>query len=233
MLALHDLDGLIDLVQASVLEIHPWGSSVKNLEHPDRVIFDLDPGEDVPWRAVIDGALEIRSRLDALGLRSFVKTSGGKGLHVMLPIQPHASWDEAKKFTQTIAQQMAKARPDRYVATIAKASRRGRIFIDFLRNGRGATAVAPYSTRALPSASVSTPLAWDELSDGIRADHFNVDNVRNRLNVLNDEPWPAYFSLRQRLPVMDDMVHRRDWMPLADRNDIGTTAVRAASVRHT
>jgi bifunctional non-homologous end joining protein LigD len=209
MLALHDLDGLIDLVQASVLEIHPWGSAVTNLEQPDRLIFDLDPGEDVPWRAVIDGAMEIRSRLDALGLKSFVKTSGGKGLHVLLPIQPHASWDEAKKFTQTIAQQMAKARPDRYVATMAKASRRGRIFIDYLRNGRGATAVAPYSTRALPSAAVSTPLAWDELSDAIRSDHFNIDNVRKRLGVLSIEPWPEYFSLRQRLPMMDEMVRRR------------------------
>ena len=154
MLTLDSVEGLLDLVQASVLEIHPWGSTIANLEKPDRLIFDLDPGEDVAWRAVIDGALEIRSRLDALGLTSFVKTSGGKGLHVMLPIEPSVSWDDAKAFTQSIAQQMAKARPDRYVATMAKASRRGRIFIDYLRNGRGATAVAPYSTRALPSASV-------------------------------------------------------------------------------
>jgi bifunctional non-homologous end joining protein LigD len=202
MLTLDSVEGLLDLVQASVLEIHPWGSTMANLEKPDRLIFDLDPGEDVTWRAVIDGALEIRSRLDALGLTSFVKTSGGKGLHVVLPIEPSASWDDAKAFTQSIAQQMAKARPDRYVATMAKVSRRGRIFIDYLRNGRGATAVAPYSTRALPSASVSMPLAWDELSESIRADHFNVDNLRKRLDVLKGEPWPDYFSIRQLLPVM-------------------------------
>lgn len=127
MLTLDSVDGLLDFVQASVLEIHPWGSTMANLEKPDRLIFDLDPGEHVAWRAVIDGALEIRSRLDALGLTSFVKTSGGKGLHVVLPIEPSANWDDAKAFTQSIAQQMAKARPDRYVATMAKVSRRGRI----------------------------------------------------------------------------------------------------------
>src|SRR5262249_20328529 len=155
MLILHDLDGLIDLVQASVVEIHPWGSMFAQLEHPDRLIFDLDPGEDVPWSAVIDAAFEVRSRLQAVGLASFVKTSGGKGLHVVLPIEPTVGWDVAKAFTQSVAETMAKTRPDLYVATMAKSARRGRIFIDYLRNGRGATAVAPYSTRSLPLASVS------------------------------------------------------------------------------
>src|SRR5207302_8835018 len=125
--------------------------------------------------------------LDDRSLKSFVKTSGGKGLHVVVPIEPSVGWEEAKGFTQSVAETMAKARPERYVANMAKKVRRGRIFIDYLRNGRGATAVAPYSTRALPLASVSTPLAWDELSDGIRADHFKIDNLRQRLDVLKDE----------------------------------------------
>jgi bifunctional non-homologous end joining protein LigD len=129
-----------------------------------------------------------------------VKTSGGKGLHVVLPIEPTADWDVAKKFTQSIAETMAKAQPDRYVAIMSKTARRGRIFIDYLRNGRGATAVAAYSTRALPMASVSTPLAWDELSETIRADHFKIDNLRQRLDVLKEDPWPEFFTLRQRLP---------------------------------
>jgi bifunctional non-homologous end joining protein LigD len=201
MLTLNNLEGLIDLVQAGVLEIHPWGSTVAHLEMPDRLIFDLDPGEDVPWSAVIEAALDVRGRLEEDGLESFVKTSGGKGLHVVLPIQPSVEWDAAKKFTQSIAETLAKARPERYVAVMSKAARRGRIFIDYLRNGRGATAVAPYSTRALPHASVSTPLAWDELSESIRADHFKIDNLRQRLDVLKDDPWPGYFKLRQQLPT--------------------------------
>jgi bifunctional non-homologous end joining protein LigD len=200
MLTLNSLEGLIELVQAGVLEIHPWGSTVAHLEMPDRLIFDLDPGEGVPWSAVIEAAIDVRDRLEDVGLTSFVKTSGGKGLHVVLPIQPSVEWDAAKQFTKAVAETMAKSRPDRYVATMTKAARRGRIFIDYLRNGRGATAVAPYSTRALPFASVSTPLGWDELSEGVRADHYKIDNLRQRLDVLREDPWPDFFSIRQRLP---------------------------------
>jgi bifunctional non-homologous end joining protein LigD len=200
MLATDNFDGLLELVQAGVVEIHPWGSTLAQLEQPDRLIFDLDPGEDVPWSAVIKGALDVRTKLEGLGLQSFVKTSGGKGLHVVLPIEPSVGWDAAKKFTQSVAEALAKARPDRYVAIMSKSARRGRIYIDYVRNGRGATAVAPYSTRALPAASVSTPLAWDELSEQIRADHFRVDNLRQRLDVLKEDPWADLFTLKQKLP---------------------------------
>jgi bifunctional non-homologous end joining protein LigD len=200
MLAIDNFEGLLDLAQAGVLEIHPWGSTVADLEHPDRLIFDLDPGEDVPWSAVIQGARDVRAKLAEFGLQSFVKTSGGKGLHVVLPIEPVTEWDAAKKFTQSIAETMGKEQPERYLANMSKAKRRGRIFIDYLRNGRGATAVAAYSTRALPAASVSTPLAWDELSEEIRADHFRIDNLRQRLDVLKEDPWPEFFTLKQRLP---------------------------------
>src|SRR5262249_18481780 len=125
MLVLNSLEGLMELVQAGVVEIHPWGSTAKDLEKPDRLIFDLDPGEDVPWRAVIDAAHEIRARLDDVGLQSFVKTTGGKGLHVVLPLLPKASWGEGKAFAQRIAHDMAKSAPERYVATMAKSARRG------------------------------------------------------------------------------------------------------------
>lgn len=200
MLAVHNLSGLIDLVQANVVEIHPWGSTILNLEKPDRLIFDLDPSEDVPWSAVISAALEVRDRLNDLGLKSFVKTSGGKGLHVVLPIEPTAGWGEAKEFTKSIAETMAKAHPERYVATITKKARKGRIFIDYLRNGRGATAVAAYSTRTLPAATVSTPLEWDELSEVIRANHFTIDNLRHRLDGLTKDPWADIFTTKQTLP---------------------------------
>ena len=197
MLVVDDLPGLLSLVQADVVEIHPWGSKADRLERPDRLIFDLDPGEEVPWSAVVEAATEVRRRLEDFGLRSFVKTSGGKGLHVVVPVEPRADWDQAKAFTQAIAQQMTKDRPDRYVATAAKRARRGRIFVDYLRNGRGATAVAAFSTRALPQASVSTPLSWQELSEDIRSDHFKVDNLRQRLDFLKRDPWEGFFTVRQ------------------------------------
>jgi bifunctional non-homologous end joining protein LigD len=165
------------------------------------LIFDLDPGEDVAWNAVIAAAREVRDRLESHGLKSFVKTSGGKGLHVVVPVESSAGWTEAKSFTASFARTMAADQPDRYVATAAKRARRGRIFVDYLRNDRGSTAVAAYSTRALPQASVSTPLAWDELSEGLRSDHFTVGNVRHRLAFLKRDPWHGFFKVRQRIPV--------------------------------
>jgi len=206
MVAIDGLVGLMCLVQAGVVEIHPWGSTVDHLEKPDRLIFDLDPGENVPWTAVIEAARDVRDRLIALGLQSFVKTSGGKGLHVVVPVEPEAAWDDVKMFTTTVAVTMAKERPDRYVSTIAKRARGAHIFIDYLRNGRGATAVAAYSTRASPRASVSTPLDWDELSPGLRSDHFTVGNLLHRLSSLKQDPWQGIFKIRQRLPQFH---HRR------------------------
>jgi bifunctional non-homologous end joining protein LigD len=200
MMVIEDLPGLLNMVQAGVVEIHPWGSRVETLEQPDRLIFDLDPGEDVPWSATIAAAHAVRARLEALGLTSFLKTSGGKGLHVVVPIAPAADWDAAKAFTEAVATQLAKEQPDKYVATLSKRARAGRIFIDYLRNGRGATAVAPYSTRAHPQAPVSTPIAWDEISESLKADHFRVDNIGHRLRFLKDDPWEGFFKLRQKLP---------------------------------
>jgi len=201
MLVIEDLAGLINMVQASIVEIHPWGSRIAHLEEPDRLIFDLDPGEGVSWSAVIAAAKEVRDRLVDLGLTSFLKTSGGKGLHVVVPIEPRASWEEAKAFTASIASQMAADHPDKYIATLSKRARSGRIFIDYLRNGRGATAVAAYSTRGRPQASVSTPIEWDEISEGLKADHFTLGNLGHRLKFLKRDPWEGYFKIRQRLPA--------------------------------
>jgi len=155
----------------------------------------------VPWGAVIEAAHEVRGELEAEGLQSFVKTSGGKGLHVVVPIEPRRDWENAKAFTASIATALAKRRPDRYLATMAKKAREGRIFIDYFRNSRGQTAVAAYSTRARPDATVSTPLAWNELSEGIRADHFKIDNLPHRLRFLDADPWEGFFTLKQRIPA--------------------------------
>ncbi len=201
MLAIDGLAGLLSFVQAGVVEIHPWGSRADRLEEPDRLIFDLDPGEGVAWSAVIAAARTVRDRLQELGLTSFVKTSGGKGLHVVVPVEPTADWKRAKAFTASVAESLARERPDRFVATMAKRARSGRVFIDYFRNDRGSTAVAAYSTRASPRAAVSTPLAWEELSEGLRSDHFTVDNLRHRLGFLKQDPWPGFFKLRQRIPL--------------------------------
>jgi bifunctional non-homologous end joining protein LigD len=201
VLAIRDPDGLIALVQGGTLEIHPWGSTVNDLERPDRLIFDLDPGPDVPWDDMVSATREVRQRLEDAGLVSFLKTTGGKGLHVVAPIEPQVDWDTAKLFARRIAEKMAADNPERYVAKMAKKLRGGRIFVDFFRNDRGQTAIAPYATRARPGAPVSTPLAWEELGPDVRGNHFNVTNVMNRLAHLDADPWGGFFKVKQRLPT--------------------------------
>ena len=199
-LIVDSLASLVGLVQIGILEIHTWNSVVARLEQPDRVVFDLDPGPGVEWAEVIECARLIRDGLETLRLASFVKTTGGKGLHVVAPILPGPSWDDTAEFSRVVAESTARAHPRRYVARMAKSERRGKIFIDYLRNVRGATSVAAYSTRAKPEATVSVPLAWDELSPRITSDHFTIENLRSRLDGLKADPWAAYWKTRQRLP---------------------------------
>ncbi|MPR10459.1 DNA ligase D [Microvirga tunisiensis] len=198
--AIQDLSGLLALVQAGVLEIHPWGSTLKNPEKPDRLVFDLDPGEGVGWDAVVQGANDVRDCLQDLDLVSFVKTSGGKGLHVVVPLHPKASWDEAKAFAAGVAAAMTKASPSLYTDTMAKRARTGRIFIDYLRNGRGATAVAAYSTRARAGAPVSTPVAWEELSTIRSGNQYRISNLAGRLPHLQNDPWSEFGNIDQVVP---------------------------------
>jgi len=199
-LVVDSLASLIGLVQIGILEIHTWNSVVERLERPDRVVFDLDPGPGVKWTEVIECARLVREGLRGQGLESFVKTTGGKGLHVVMPLTPGPSWEETAQFSRAVAESTARANPRRYVARMAKAERHGKIFIDYLRNIRGATSVAAYSTRATPEATVSVPLAWDELSPRIIPDHFTIANLRARLAGLAADPWAAYWTTPQALP---------------------------------
>jgi bifunctional non-homologous end joining protein LigD len=200
MLVVDNVVGLMELVQANVLEIHPWGSATGDLERPDRLIFDLDPGEGVSWSGVIEAAREVRERLRTrLKLESFVKTTGGKGLHVVAPLVPSIDWNQAKATCKELAEAMATDSPRRYVTIMAKSARNGKIFVDYLRNGRGATAVAAYSTRARAGATVSTPLGWDELSDAVRSDHYRLTNIGRRLANLKHDPWAEFFAIKQRV----------------------------------
>ncbi len=192
LIAIRDFDGLAGLVQAGALEIHPWGSRLADWERPDTIVMDLDPGEGVSWQNMIDAAQEVRERLAAKGLAAFVKTSGGKGLHVVSPLKPEADWLQVKSFTKAVADAMAADSPSRYVATIAKAKRKGKILVDYLRNQRGMTAVAAYSTRARPGAAVSMPIEWDELGSGIGPASFTVANAPARLASLACDPWADF-----------------------------------------
>lgn len=203
MLAIDDLSGLVSLVQAGVLEIHPWGATAQTPDLADRIIFDLDPGEGTGWTDVVAGAIEIRHRLAQLDLVSFLKTSGGKGLHVVVPITADTGWDDVKAFAAAFARQMEADDPDRYIATMTKSRRKGRIFVDYLRNGRGATAVAAYSTRARKGATVSVPIHWDEAGPEIRGDHFTVENLPDRLAGLKRDPWADFFKIEQSIaPIL-------------------------------
>jgi len=198
-LIIHDLRGLISLVQANVLEIHPWGAMLEDVERPDRLIFDLDPGQGVGWDGIVEGALEVKERLDEAGVESFVKLTGGKGVHVMAVLKPELGWDELKDFTHRIALAMEADSPAKYISTMTKKARSGKIFVDYLRNGRGATAVAAYSTRARPNAPVSAPIRWNELGPGMTPNRFNISNLPRRLSSLKSDPWEGFFSSPQTI----------------------------------
>jgi bifunctional non-homologous end joining protein LigD len=201
IISIDDLAGLISLVQAGVLEIHTRGTTADDRERADRLVFDLDPGPGTGWKDVVSAAREVRERLARLKLKSFVKTSGGKGLHVVLPVKP-TPWDKAKDFCHAVAASMAADDPDRYVASAAKSKRNKRIFIDYLRNSREATAVAPYSTRARPGAPVSVPVEWSELGALKSAGQYTVLNLPARLGRLRKDPWTNIGRLKQALPKL-------------------------------
>jgi bifunctional non-homologous end joining protein LigD len=191
-ISIRDLDGLLGLVQGATLEIHPWGSTLDDWEKPDMVNIDLDPGDGVPWTATIAAAHEVKSRFEAMGLTAFVKTSGGKGLHVVAPLKPKAEWPQVKAAMKALADSMAGDDPDKYVSTITKSKRKGKILIDYLRNGRGNTAVAPYSSRARPGAPVSMPISWDELGGAIGPNYFTVTNAPARIAQQANDPWADF-----------------------------------------
>src|SRR5258707_14870101 len=197
--AIEDVAGLIALAQIGVVEIHPWGSCIEQVERPDRVTFDLDPDEGLPWSRVADGAIEVRDALAGIGLRSFVKTTGGKGLHVVVPLQPKPEWDAVKPFSKWVADRLAAERPTQFTANPVKRERRDRIYLDYLRNGRGATAVGAYSPRERPGTTVATAVSWGEVEAGVSPAGFTVATVPARLAALASDPWAEIASLRQSI----------------------------------
>lgn len=199
VISVDDLDGIIALVQGGALEIHVRGSTIDDLGSADRLVFDLDPGPGMDFADVVAAAREVRARLKRVKLTSFVKTTGGKGLHVVAPIRP-APWEVAKEFCHTVALSMAKDDPGRYLATATKARRHNRIFVDYLRNSREATAIAPYSSRARAGAPIALPVDWSELGSLKSASQYTVQNAMQRLSKLRKDPWASMSRIKQALP---------------------------------
>ncbi len=192
--------GLVQLVQLGTLEIHHWSARRDDLEHPDRLICDLDPAPGIVWARLRDAAREVRERLQRHGIASFVRTTGGKGLHVVAPLERRHSWQQVREFAKGIAEAMAADAPDKFVAAAAKREREGRIYVDYMRNARGATAIANYSTRASRGLPVAVPLNWEELQRISGPDHYLLPSIRRRLKHLEAAPWPEFNDLQQRLP---------------------------------
>ncbi|MEO8180289.1 MAG: DNA ligase D, partial [Deltaproteobacteria bacterium] len=191
-LMVRDVEGLLGLVQMGALEIHTWGCRASALDYPDQLVFDLDPDEGLAWQLIAEAAQTLRSRLQAEGLTGFLKSTGGKGLHVLVPMVPRSEWPEAKAFSKRVADAMVQAEPTKYLATMTKQKRKGKLFLDYLRNGPGATAVCAFSTRARPGAPVSLPLRWDELESETPPGPFNVKNLEQRLAALEQDPWAGF-----------------------------------------
>jgi bifunctional non-homologous end joining protein LigD len=198
LIEIDSFTALISAAQMNVVEFHTWNAMSRAIEKPDRMTFDLDPGEGVGWAAMVEAARLTRSLLDAIGLVAFVKTSGGKGLHVVVPLAPREGWDDVKDFSREVVERLAELAPDKLVAKSGPKNRVGRIFVDYLRNGRGATTAAAYSARARAGLGVSVPCDWDEL-DALRGgDHWTIANAHERLEAAAD-PWADYASCRQAL----------------------------------
>lgn len=196
---IEDARGLISLTQWSVMEIHPWGCMAATSNRPDRLIFDLDPDPEADWANVVAGAAEVRERMAEFDLQSFLKTTGGKGLHVVIPIEPQHDWHSIKAFTRAVAESMAHDSPRRFVAQASKAKRKGRIFIDYLRNDHTATAVAPYAVRARPGAPVAMPIEWEALSPDLDPTGFTLENTPAHLKQRKADPWADMKGIDQRL----------------------------------
>jgi bifunctional non-homologous end joining protein LigD len=199
-LYIKDVKGLIALVQMGVLEMHPWGVRIDKPERPERMIFDLDPGEGLGFAEVMAAAEHVRGALGERGLVSFVKTTGGKGLHVVAPLERRHEWRDVKAFARGLAEDIAAGASQRYLTRVSKAERRGRIFIDYLRNDATSTAVAPYSTRARAGAPVAMPVAWDDLSPSLDPAAFNIRTVPAHVGKRRTDPWAEIGKVRQRLP---------------------------------
>jgi bifunctional non-homologous end joining protein LigD len=196
-----DSKGMLELVQFNTIEFHGWGATMEDPQRPDWIVMDLDPDVSLSFSRVAEAALELKALFDQIGLITFVKTTGGKGLHIIAPLTPSANWDKVKAFTHSVADALESHAPDRYVATMTKSKRVGKIFVDYLRNGRGATAILPYSPRARPNMTVAMPIAWGDVRH-VNPHEFDVRSSLKWLKKRRKDPWDEFFTIRQTLPKL-------------------------------
>lgn len=201
-MVIDDVAGLIALAQRNIVEFHTWNSTADRVEQPDRIVFDLDPGPDVAWKDTVAAAHLLRESLAGIGVRSWAKTTGGKGLHVVVPIQPAHDWSACLEFARAVAAEMAEHDARRFTVRFSKGARQAQILIDYLRNNRTNTSIAAYSVRARPTASVSVPVFWEELTPALRPERWTVRSVPKLLATRKSaDPWAGYFRAKQRLPL--------------------------------
>jgi len=199
MLEVPTADALVSAAQMNVIEFHTWNSTTRQIDKPDRIVFDLDPGEGVTWARVQEAALLTRTLLEELGLKAWLKTSGGKGLHVVVPLAPRLDYDTVKGFSQAVVQHLAQTVPSRFVAKSGASNRVGKVFVDYLRNGLGATTAAAFSARARPGLGVSMPVSWEQLPALKSAAQWNIATAREHLSFQKSDPWAGYWKCRQTL----------------------------------
>jgi bifunctional non-homologous end joining protein LigD len=230
-LAIDDLQGLVAMAQMSAIELHVWGATEADPLHPDQIVFDLDPGEGVKPPEIVAAALDLRDKLEAIGLASFCRTSGGKGLHVVIPLVADQTWDTVRLFCRTFAEEISETHPDRYLAHVKIADRSGRILIDWLRNGLGSTAVASFCPRARPGAGVATPLAWQEVTAKLDLQAFTLKTVPNRLGRLKTDPWEDFEAARRSLPAMPKREAKVATRPVGKATIVTAKAPKAPAKR--
>ena len=199
LLTIDNADALLSAAQMNAVEFHTWNSTIKKLNEPDRVIFDLDPGEGLKWAHVQEAALLVNTLLTELGLKAWLKTSGGNGLHVVVPLAPVLDYDTVKEFSKTFVQHLVRTIPERFTARSGAPNRKGKVFVDFLRNGFSQTTAAAFSARARPGLGMSMPLSWDQLMSVKGAAQWTITNAREYLSFETQDPWRDYWTTRQRL----------------------------------
>ena len=231
-IAFDTVEDVVAAAQLGMIEWHTWNSTARAIDRPDRIVFDLDPGEGVGWPQVQEAALLVRAFLQELGLASWLKTSGGKGLHLFAPIVPRQAYDVVKGFSEAVVQHMARVLPQRFVARSGPRNRMGRIFIDYLRNGWVQSTAEAYSARARPGLGVSMPVRWEELEGLAGGDHWNIVSAPSRLAGLADDPWEAYWQAAQRLaPAMRTLGFAPARAAGPARGDAGATRSRRTPAR--
>lgn len=201
-LSVKSSQGLRELVQINAFELHAWNCHRQKIMNPDQIVMDFDPGPGVPWKEVVSAAFELKELLEELDLKSFVKLTGGKGVHVHIPVAPLYDWEQIKSFAQTLALQMVSMNPKKYTANMSKKLRRGKIFVDYLRNGYGATAVVPYSLRAKPLSTVAIPLDWKELKKIKGPQEYTLKSALKKIKLRKVDPWKGMMKLHQKIEIL-------------------------------